>query len=67
MILNTVGENNQQADSKSAFRNQNKDDNEIILVSLLVNSAQGTVTFEQSNEVKLHLRYIIFNLPKVSS
>ena len=65
--MNTVGENNQQADSKSAFRNQNKDDNEIILVSLLVNSAQGTVTFEQSNEVKLHLRYIIFNLPKVSS
>ena len=67
MILNTVGENNQQADSKSAFRNQNKDDNEIILVSLLVNSAQGTVTFEQSNEVKLHLRYIKFNLSKVSS
>ena len=67
MIMNTVGENNQQADSKSAFRNQNKDDNEIILVSLLVNSAQGTVTFEQSNEVKLHLRYIKFNLSKVSS
>ena len=65
--MNTVGENNQQADSKSAFRNQNKDDNEIILVSLLVNSAQGTVTFEQSNEVKLHLRYIKFNLSKVSS
>ena len=65
--MNTVGENNQQADSKSAFRNQNKDDNEIILVSLLVNSAQSTVTFEQSNEVKLHLRYIKFNLSKVSS